>query len=57
MLLDISGQLKHIIRAIEAIPLHLTLDIVRLDDVHGESWALPLQACRTWEVSQVYFNH
>ncbi|KLO83774.1 uncharacterized protein LW93_558 [Fusarium fujikuroi] len=37
------------IRAIEAIPLHLTLDIVRLDDVHGESWALPLQACRTWE--------
>ncbi|KAH7265500.1 uncharacterized protein BKA55DRAFT_660893 [Fusarium redolens] len=49
MLLDISGQLKRIIRAIEAIPLHLTLDIVRLDDVHGESWALPLQACRTWE--------
>ncbi|KAF5585822.1 hypothetical protein FPANT_7376 [Fusarium pseudoanthophilum] len=35
--------------AIEAMPLHLTLDIVRLDDVHGESWALPLQACRTWE--------
>ncbi|KAF5722435.1 hypothetical protein FMUND_2947 [Fusarium mundagurra] len=49
MLLDIRLQLKHIISAIEAIPLHLTLDIVRLDDVHGESWALPLQACRTWE--------
>ncbi|KAH7211300.1 hypothetical protein BKA60DRAFT_651155 [Fusarium oxysporum] len=27
MLLDITAQLKHIIRAIEAIPLHLTLDI------------------------------
>ncbi|RYC96184.1 hypothetical protein BFJ63_vAg1057 [Fusarium oxysporum f. sp. narcissi] len=49
MLLDITAQLKHIIRAIEAIPLHLTLDIVRLDDAHGESWALPLQACTTWE--------
>ncbi|KAF5617049.1 general transcriptional corepressor ssn6 [Fusarium tjaetaba] len=49
MLLDIRVQLKHIISAIEAIPLHLTLDIVRLDDVHGESWALPLQAYRTWE--------
>ncbi|KAM6524579.1 hypothetical protein FALCPG4_010188 [Fusarium falciforme] len=48
MLLDITGQLKRIMRAIEAIPLHLTLDIVRLDDAHGESWALPLQACRTW---------
>ncbi|KAG4270567.1 hypothetical protein FPRO04_02548 [Fusarium proliferatum] len=49
VLLDIRGQMKRMIRAIEAIPLHLTLDIVRLDDVHGESWALPLQACRTWE--------
>ncbi|XEU97683.1 hypothetical protein FSHL1_002969 [Fusarium sambucinum] len=47
-LLDISGQLKSIMKTIEAIPLHLTLDIVRLDDAHGESWALPLQACRTW---------
>lgn len=48
MLLAITGQLKRIMRAIEAIPLHLTLDIVRLDDAHGESWPLPLQACRTW---------
>lgn len=53
MLLDITGQLKRIMRAIEAIPLHLTLDIVRLDDAHGESWPLPLQACRTWNVSLV----
>ncbi|RGP66295.1 transcriptional corepressor ssn6 [Fusarium sporotrichioides] len=44
-----SAMLKHIMKAIEAIPLHLTLDIVRLDDAHGESWALPLQACHTWE--------
>ncbi|KLP11417.1 uncharacterized protein FFB20_12586 [Fusarium fujikuroi] len=49
MLLDIRGQMKRMIRAIKAIPLHLTLDIVQLDDVHGESWALPLQACRTCE--------
>ncbi|KAM3078649.1 hypothetical protein ACMFMG_006517 [Clarireedia jacksonii] len=49
LLLDVAGQLKQIMRAIEAIPLHLTLDIVRLDDALGESWALPLQACRTWE--------
>ncbi|KAL6364712.1 hypothetical protein LRP88_00683 [Fusarium phalaenopsidis] len=48
MLLGITNQLKRIMRAIEAIPLHLTLDIVRLDDAHGESWALPLQACRTY---------
>src|SRR6478735_7057777 len=52
MLLDITAQLKHIMKAIEAIPLHLTLDIVRLDDAHGESWALPLQACKTWQVSR-----
>ncbi|KAI1049793.1 hypothetical protein LB506_001937 [Fusarium annulatum] len=49
ILLDLRGQMKDMIRSIEAIPLHLTLDIVRLDDVHGESWALSLQACRTWE--------
>ncbi|EWZ87338.1 hypothetical protein FOWG_09225 [Fusarium oxysporum f. sp. lycopersici MN25] len=48
-LLDIRVQLKHIISAIEVIPLHLTLDIVRVNDVHGESWTLPLQTCRTWE--------
>ncbi|KAF4336870.1 hypothetical protein FBEOM_9250 [Fusarium beomiforme] len=53
MLLDITAQLKHIIRAIEAIPLHLTLDIIRLDDAHGESWALPLQACTTWELTEM----
>ncbi|KAL6811872.1 hypothetical protein V8C40DRAFT_257667 [Trichoderma camerunense] len=47
-LLNIASQMKRIIRAIEAIPLHLTLDIVRLDDALGESWALPIQACQDW---------
>ncbi len=56
MLLDIAGQMKKIIRAIEALPLHLTLDIVRLDDAFGESWALPIQACRTWEVSDLILS-
>jgi ubiquitin domain-containing protein len=51
MLLDISRQMKRIIRAIEAIPLHLTLPIIRLDDALGESWALPFQACTDWFVS------
>ncbi|KAI1278305.1 hypothetical protein F5Y07DRAFT_361388 [Xylaria sp. FL0933] len=48
VLLDVANQMKRIARAIEAIPLHLTLDIIRLDDALGESWALPLQACTTW---------
>ncbi|PKK54794.1 hypothetical protein CI102_311 [Trichoderma harzianum] len=48
-LLNIASQMKRIIRAIEAIPLHLTLDIVRLDDALGESWALPIQACQSWK--------
>ncbi|QYT05169.1 TPR_REGION domain-containing protein [Trichoderma simmonsii] len=48
-LLNIASQMKRIIRAIEAIPLHLTLDIVRLDDALGESWALPIQACQNWK--------
>ncbi|KAI1299458.1 hypothetical protein F5Y03DRAFT_250448 [Xylaria venustula] len=48
-MLDVANQMRRIARAIEAIPLHLTLDIIRLDDALGESWALPLQACTTWE--------
>ncbi|KAL6699471.1 hypothetical protein J3F84DRAFT_185442 [Trichoderma pleuroticola] len=48
VLLNIASQMKRVIRAIEAIPLHLTLDIVRLDDALGESWALPIQACQSW---------
>jgi hypothetical protein len=45
------GNIKRILRAIEAIPLHLNLDIVRFDDALGESWALPFQACSQWLVS------
>ncbi|RYO84451.1 hypothetical protein DL764_009326 [Monosporascus ibericus] len=48
MLLNITSQLKRIVRAIETIPLHLTLDIVRLDDALGVSWGLPFQACGTF---------
>lgn len=51
LFLNISRQMKKIIRTIEAIPLHLTLDIIRLDDALGESWGLPFQACTTWDVS------
>lgn len=50
-MLDIHNHMKRILKAIEAIPLHLTLDIVRFDDALGESWALPFQACTRWEVS------
>lgn len=51
MLLDMRAQMRRIARAIEAIPLHLSLGIVRLDDALGESWALPFQACTEWSVS------
>lgn len=37
MLHGIAAQMKLIVRAIEAIPLRLTLDIVRSDDAFGES--------------------
>ncbi|KAI0377775.1 hypothetical protein F5Y04DRAFT_291644 [Hypomontagnella monticulosa] len=47
-LLEIASQMKRLIRAVEAIPLHLTLDIIRFDDVWEQSWALPFQACSTW---------
>jgi hypothetical protein len=43
------------IRAIEAIPLHLSLSLIRLDDALGESWALPFQACTEWQVSSSFY--
>ena len=46
--------MKRLLRAVEAIPLHLSLAIVRLDDGLGESWALPFQACRTIGVSTFF---
>lgn len=51
MLVDMRTQMRRVVRAIEAIPLHLSLDIVRLDDALGQSWALPFQACTDWVVS------
>ena len=50
LLLDMHMMMKRLLRAVEAIPLHLSLAIVRLDDGLGESWALPYQACRTINV-------
>ncbi|KAG7057883.1 transcriptional corepressor ssn6 [Colletotrichum scovillei] len=49
LLLDMAAHMKRIARAIESIPLHLSLDIIRLDDALGESWGLPMQACQTWQ--------
>lgn len=46
-LLELHGMMKRLIRYVEAIPLHLSLPIVRFDDALGESWALPYQACQT----------
>lgn len=53
MLLGIHKMLKRLLRAIEAIPLHLSLGIVRLDDALGESWGLPIQACLSPWVSSI----
>lgn len=38
-------------QALEAMPNHVNLPVVRFDDIFGESWALPFQVCSSWEVS------
>ncbi|KAK0702829.1 hypothetical protein B0H67DRAFT_449163, partial [Lasiosphaeris hirsuta] len=48
ILLHITNQMKRVVRVIDAIPLHVDVDIVRLDDALGDTWGLPLQACRSW---------
>ncbi|KAK0618888.1 hypothetical protein B0T14DRAFT_565795 [Immersiella caudata] len=48
VLMHIASQMKRFLRAIDAIPLHLNVDIVRLDDALGDTWGLPLQACGSW---------
>lgn len=55
MLLNIHQTMKRMARTIEAIPLHLTLSILRFDDALGESWALQFQACAQWDVSIEHF--
>ena len=55
MLLGIHNMNKRLVRAVEAIPLHLSLGIVRLDDALGESWALPFQACLSEEVYAQFY--
>ena len=49
-ILDIHSMVKSILRAIEAIPLHLTLPLIRVDDAFGWPCLLPLEACQTYEV-------
>jgi len=51
MLLDIRRNMADISRALEAMPNHVNLPIVRFEDVFGESWALPFQACSEQRVS------
>ncbi|KAK3314160.1 hypothetical protein B0H66DRAFT_594935 [Apodospora peruviana] len=47
ILLHIANQMKHV-QVIDAIPRHVDVDIVCLDDALGDTWGLPLQACRSW---------
>ncbi|KAL4882197.1 hypothetical protein BJY04DRAFT_50118 [Aspergillus karnatakaensis] len=47
MLLEIRQQMQRIMDLIEAIPVHLSLPVVRLDDALGQSTALPLEGLRT----------
>ncbi|KAH7008663.1 hypothetical protein EDB80DRAFT_872466 [Ilyonectria destructans] len=49
MLLELRNQMQRAAKEIEAIPLHLSLDLIRFDDALGESWALPFQACQQWD--------
>ena len=51
LLLRIASQLKRVIQVIEAMPRNPGVDIIRLDDALGGTWGLPLQACKSWEVS------
>lgn len=51
LLLHIANQMKRVVQAIEAIPRHVDVDVVRRDDALGDTWGLPFQACRSWNVS------
>ena len=41
--------MKSIAQSIDSLPLHLNLPLIRFDDALGESWAIPFQACTTWQ--------
>jgi hypothetical protein len=45
--------MKRVVQVIEAMPRHLNVDIIRLDDALGETWGLPLQGCSTWDVRRL----
>ncbi|KAI9712012.1 MAG: hypothetical protein M1820_001720 [Bogoriella megaspora] len=48
MFLTIHSKLTQILEATSAIPLHIDLPVIRFEDVKGQTWALPLQACSSW---------
>ena len=41
--------MKSIAQSIDSLPLHLNLPLIRFNDALGESWAIPFQACTTWQ--------
>ncbi|KAK4188868.1 hypothetical protein QBC35DRAFT_531289 [Podospora australis] len=49
LLLHFANQMKRVVQVMEAIPHHVDLDIVRLDDALGDTWGLPLQGCKSWQ--------
>ena len=50
-MLGIHATLKRIARAVDAIPLHIGLDIIRVEDALGDSLGIPFMACRDITVS------
>ncbi|KAK4160655.1 hypothetical protein QBC43DRAFT_325015 [Cladorrhinum sp. PSN259] len=49
ILLDLRNNMRSLAQSIDSIPLHLKLPLIRFDDALGESWAIPFQACTTWQ--------
>lgn len=50
ILLDIRREMKRLAQSIDAMPVQIGLELIRFDDMYGESWALPFQACTEWQV-------
>ncbi|KAM5385270.1 hypothetical protein ACJZ2D_001231 [Fusarium nematophilum] len=49
-ILEVRREMQKLTQIVESIPAHISLPIVRFDDLDGQSWALPFQACQTWDV-------
>ncbi|CAK7212854.1 hypothetical protein SEUCBS140593_001648 [Sporothrix eucalyptigena] len=56
ILLDIRKEMKRLARSIDTMPIHIGLELIRFDDMFGESWALPFQACTEWQSVEVMIN-